>query len=89
MQRNRIQEAINTGAEYLITACSKCLAHFNCYLNEHGDLKDKIKVIDLVSFINKLLFLIYDLEIELHIFHTEFDHLKLFDLNLCLIFLFD
>ncbi len=57
-QEKKINEAINTGAEYLITACPKCLAHLNCYLNEHKELKDKIKITDLTSFIGKLLYLI-------------------------------
>ena len=58
LQEKKITQAIDTGAEYLITACPKCIAHLNCYLNEHKELKDKIKIIDLVSFIGKLLFLI-------------------------------
>ena len=53
-----INQAIETGAEYLITACPKCLAHLNCYLNENRELKEKIKVIDLMRFLGKLLFLI-------------------------------
>ena len=58
LQESRIKEAIDTGADYLITACPKCIAHFNCYLNEHKELKDKIKIMDLASFLGKLLFLI-------------------------------
>ena len=58
LQKKRINEAIATGAEYLITACPKCLAHLNCYLNEHKELKNKIIIADLVSFIGKQLFLI-------------------------------
>ncbi|MBY8985027.1 MAG: FAD-dependent oxidoreductase [Candidatus Lokiarchaeota archaeon] len=58
LQEKKILQAIETGAEYLITACPKCLAHLNCYLNEHRELKDKIKSIDIVSFLGKLLFLI-------------------------------
>ena len=57
IQATRIKEAIDTGAEYLIVSCPKCLAHFNCYLNEEKELKNKIKVVDLTSFIGKLLFL--------------------------------
>ena len=63
LRQNRIEEAAKTGAEYLIVPCPKCLTHFNCYLNEpsldedHIKLKDKIKVIDLASFIGKMLFL--------------------------------
>ena len=58
LQEKRINEAINTGADYLITTCPKCLAHFNCYLNENKNLKDKIKIVDLMSLIGKILFLI-------------------------------
>ncbi|MHA1992382.1 MAG: heterodisulfide reductase-related iron-sulfur binding cluster [Candidatus Hodarchaeales archaeon] len=57
LQEKKILQAIETGAEYLITACPKCIAHLNCYLNEHRELKEKIKVIDIVSFLGKLLFL--------------------------------
>jgi Fe-S oxidoreductase len=58
LQEKKINQAIATGAEYIITACPKCVAHLNCYLNENRDLKDKIQVIDLVSFLGKLLFLV-------------------------------
>jgi NADPH-dependent glutamate synthase beta subunit-like oxidoreductase len=57
-QEKKILQAIETGAEYLITACPKCIAHLNCYLNEHRELKEKIKVIDIISFLGKQLFLI-------------------------------
>ena len=63
LRQNRIEEAINTGAEYLIVPCPKCLTHFKCYLNEpnsnenHEESKNKIEVIDLASFIGKFLFL--------------------------------
>jgi len=62
LRKNRINEAANTGAEYLIVSCPKCLTHFNCYINEeislnseHNELRNKIKVEDLASFIGKLL----------------------------------
>ncbi|GAI94059.1 unnamed protein product, partial [marine sediment metagenome] len=32
--QNRINEAIETGAEYLIVPCPKCLTHFICHLNQ-------------------------------------------------------
>ena len=57
LQRERIMEAIETGAEYLIVSCPKCLTHLNCYLSEDFELKEKITVIDLTSFLGKLLFL--------------------------------
>ena len=64
LRQNRINEALETGAEYLIVPCPKCLTHFDCYLNEpsledeYKNLKNKIKVIDLASFIGELLFLV-------------------------------
>ncbi|MFX0028575.1 MAG: heterodisulfide reductase-related iron-sulfur binding cluster [Candidatus Hermodarchaeota archaeon] len=58
LQEKKILQAIKTGAEYLVTACPKCIAHLNCYLNENRELKEKIKVIDIVSLIGKLLFLV-------------------------------
>lgn len=61
LRQNRINEAVNTGAEYLIVPCPKCLTHFKCYLNElslnkeHNELRNKIKVVDLATFIGNLL----------------------------------
>ena len=57
LQEKKMLQAIETGAEYLVTACPKCIAHLNCYLNENKELKGKIKVIDIISFIGRLLFL--------------------------------
>ncbi len=63
IRQNRIQEAVDTGAKYLIVPCPKCLSHFNCYLTEpsldeiHQELKDKIKIIDLATFLGNKLFL--------------------------------
>ncbi|MFX0155882.1 MAG: (Fe-S)-binding protein [Candidatus Hodarchaeota archaeon] len=63
LRQNRINEAVNTGADYLIVPCPKCLTHFKCYINElslnkeHNEYGNKIKVIDLASFIGKLLML--------------------------------
>ena len=53
-----VVKAIDVGAKYLITSCPKCLSHFNCYLNEHKELKDKIKVIDIISFLGERLILL-------------------------------
>ncbi|MBY9011589.1 MAG: (Fe-S)-binding protein [Candidatus Lokiarchaeota archaeon] len=64
LRQNRINEAANTGADYLIVPCPKCLTHFNCYMNElylnkeHNELRNNIKVVDLASFIGKLLMLV-------------------------------
>jgi Fe-S oxidoreductase len=61
-RQNRIKEALETEAEYLLVPCPKCLTHFDCYLNEPSleddNLKNKIKVIDLATFIGELLFLV-------------------------------
>ncbi|TFF85051.1 MAG: (Fe-S)-binding protein [Promethearchaeota archaeon] len=58
LRKNRIEEAVNTGADYLLVSCPKCLTHFNCYLNEPL-LEDKpvIRIMDLASFIGEVLFL--------------------------------
>ncbi len=64
IRKNRIIEAIETGADYLIVPCPKCLTHFNCYLTEpslngeFNELKDKIRIIDLANFIGELLYLV-------------------------------
>ncbi|NVM46646.1 MAG: FAD-dependent oxidoreductase, partial [Candidatus Lokiarchaeota archaeon] len=57
LQESRVKQAIETGADYLITTCPKCLTHLNCYLNENKELKNKILVIDLLTFISKMLFM--------------------------------
>lgn len=57
LQHEVIMDAIETGAQYLIVGCPKCLAHFNCYLNEHLELKEKIKVVEFTDFIGKLLYI--------------------------------
>ena len=63
LRQNRINEAIETGADYLIVPCPKCLTHFSCYINEPSinseqkEDKTKIKVVDLASFIGKLLYI--------------------------------
>ena len=61
LRENRINEAVNTGADYLIVPCPKCLTHYTCYLNEPNIdrrqkyIKNKIKVIDLASFIGQII----------------------------------
>jgi len=57
LQESRIKQAIETGSDYLITTCPKCLTHLNCYLNENKELKNKIQVIDLLTFVGKMLFM--------------------------------
>ena len=57
LRENRINEAVETGAEYLITTCPKCITHFNCFQNETDDegneKPESIKVMDLAAFIAK------------------------------------
>jgi Fe-S oxidoreductase len=36
LQKNRLEDATNTGASKLITACPKCKIHFNCALKTEG-----------------------------------------------------
>jgi len=61
LRQNRIQEAIDTGAEYLLVSCPKCLSHFNCYIQEptldenQKEVKKKIKIMDLSTFIGTIL----------------------------------
>jgi len=50
MQIERLQEAIQTGAQALITACPKCQIHLTC-AKSNTDLN--IDVIDLYSFLAK------------------------------------
>jgi Fe-S oxidoreductase len=64
MRQNRIIEAVETGANYLIVPCPKCLTHFTCYLQEPSlnedkrELRNKIQVVDLASFIGKILYIV-------------------------------
>ncbi|MHA1689818.1 MAG: (Fe-S)-binding protein [Promethearchaeota archaeon] len=58
LRQDRINQANETGADYLLVPCPKCLTHFNCYLTEPGNPKEKkIEVMDLANFIGKLLLL--------------------------------
>lgn len=57
IRKMRIEEAEKTGAEYLIVPCPKCLTHFTCYLSEpRVEKENRIKVIDLATFIGHRLF---------------------------------
>ncbi|MDY7018959.1 MAG: hydrogenase iron-sulfur subunit [Chloroflexota bacterium] len=58
LRTDRLLEAKATGAEMLITACSKCQTHFNCAMNERGEMKGPdatIEVMDLANFIESAL----------------------------------
>ena len=56
LRQKRIEQALQTGADYLLVPCPKCLTHFNCFLNEPTNaLNYKIEVMDLANFIGRLL----------------------------------
>ncbi len=60
LRKNRLEEAVRTGADYMLVSCPKCLSHFTCYLQEPGlteKEKKEIKIMDLNSFLGKLLYL--------------------------------
>lgn len=63
LRKERLEEALKTGADYLVVPCPKCLTHFTCYLNEphldetHKKLKEQLQIIDLATFLGKLLYL--------------------------------
>ncbi len=48
IRAERLTEAVNTGADILVTSCPKCQIHFNCYTsNEFVRPQIKIKIEDL------------------------------------------
>jgi Fe-S oxidoreductase len=52
IQVERMQEAVQTGAQTLITACPKCQIHLTCA--QSGTLSD-LKVIDLYTYLRRRL----------------------------------
>jgi Fe-S oxidoreductase len=52
IQTERMQEAIQTGAQTLITACPKCQIHFAC-ARSGSDIN--LKMIDIYTFLNQRL----------------------------------
>lgn len=46
IQKNRLAEAVATGADTLVTACPKCRVHLNCALRDTPDLGIKIRDIN-------------------------------------------
>ena len=52
IQNERLQEAIQTGARTLITACPKCQIHFTC---AKSDTDVHLKVIDLYTYLKERL----------------------------------
>ncbi len=55
LQQRRIREAKETGAQFLVTACSKCEIHLRCALNkENEDNLYLVSLIDLLNGFNKI-----------------------------------
>jgi Fe-S oxidoreductase len=52
IQTERMQEAAQTGAQTLITACPKCQIHFNC---AQSDTHINLKVIDIYTYLKERL----------------------------------
>ncbi len=58
MQLDRLREAMETGADQLITSCHKCRIHFTCTLNEklpEGYENLKVEVVNLESLVAEAL----------------------------------
>ena len=54
LRAERLSEAVETGAELLITTCPKCQTHFRCAMTDKGDEQrtiPKIEVMDLASLV--------------------------------------
>jgi len=52
IQTERMQEAIQTGAQTLITACPKCQIHFTC---AQSSTDINLKMIDIYTYLNQRL----------------------------------
>ena len=52
IQGERLQEAVQTGAQTLITACPKCQIHFTC---AQGNTRPLLEVIDLYTYLGRRL----------------------------------
>jgi Fe-S oxidoreductase len=55
LTRQRMDEATEVGADYLLTACPKCLTHFGCLHHENrwkpGEERFGYKVMDITQFL--------------------------------------
>ena len=47
---SRFEEIRATGADMMITACPKCVSHFEC-LKFEGDERHDVEILDVVSFL--------------------------------------
>jgi heterodisulfide reductase subunit D len=55
LMAEKLDSAMSTGAQFLITTCPKCLAHLNCLKNEKPPIKDfDIDVVDLAVFLSRV-----------------------------------
>jgi Fe-S oxidoreductase len=55
LMTEKLDSAMRTGAEVLITTCPKCYAHLNCLKNEKPPIKEfDIDVVDLAVFLSRL-----------------------------------
>jgi Fe-S oxidoreductase len=55
LMAEKLDSAMSTGAQFLITTCPKCLAHLNCLKNENPPIKDfDIDVVDLAVFLSRV-----------------------------------
>jgi len=52
IQVERMQEAVQTGAQTLITACPKCQIHFSC---AQSGTESDLKIIDLYTYLKRRL----------------------------------
>jgi len=52
IQVERMQEAVQTGAQTLITACPKCQIHFSCALD---GMESDVRITDLYTYLNNRL----------------------------------
>ena len=52
IQMERMQEAVRTGAQTLITACPKCQIHFSC---AQSNVNSMLNVIDLYTYLSQRL----------------------------------
>lgn len=56
MMLDKLEKAMDTNSQTLVTACPKCIAHLNCVKNENPPAKEfNIDVEDLTVFLSKLI----------------------------------
>jgi Fe-S oxidoreductase len=59
IQVERMQQAVDAGADLVVTACPKCFSHFNCTLNEPGSddvpPKPAVEIVDISVLLSRTL----------------------------------